>query len=123
MGRNDLSQRQLWLLCNMLNKFDSSPTMLADSRGRNGGPRQIVGTGAGAKQRLPMSSTITLLPSEESGRNPSSVKKRHYSRIGMSGLRARYAPIAHAWTTANLSAAHTVPPTFHLRRRVHCPLM
>jgi hypothetical protein len=80
-GRNDLSQRQLWLLRDMLNKSDSSPTMLANL--------QIPEEGAinrSWRWGEATSSTITL-PSEESTRNSSPAKKRRYSRIGMSGLR------------------------------------
>lgn len=81
-GRNDLSQRQLWLLRDMLNKSDSSPTMLTNL--------QILEEGTAVNRNWrwgeATSSTITL-PSEESGRNSSSAKKRRYSRIGMSGLR------------------------------------
>jgi hypothetical protein len=66
----------------MLNKSDSSPTMLANL--------QIPEEGAAVNRSWrwgeATSSTITL-PSEESGRNSSSAKKRRYSRIGMSGLR------------------------------------
>jgi len=80
-GRNDLSQRQLWLLRDMLNRSDSSPTMLANL--------QIPEEGAVNRSWRwgeATSSTITL-PSEDSARNSSPAKKRRYSRIGMSGLR------------------------------------
>ncbi|KAH9168351.1 hypothetical protein EDB89DRAFT_1992029 [Lactarius sanguifluus] len=80
-GRNDLSQRQLWLLRDMLNKSDASPTMLASLQTLEEIPvnRSFLWGEA-------TSSTITL-PSEESGRNASPTKKRRYSRLGMSGLR------------------------------------
>lgn len=81
-GRNDLSQRQLWLLRDMLNKFDSSPTMLANLQI----PEEGTAVNRNWRWGEATSSTITL-PSEESGRNSSSAKKRRYSRIGMSGLR------------------------------------
>lgn len=81
-GRNDLSQRQLWLLRDMLNKSDSSPTMLANLQI----PEEGTAVSRNWRWGEATSSTITL-PSEESGRNPSSAKKRRYSRIGMSGLR------------------------------------
>ncbi|KAH9015932.1 hypothetical protein EDB84DRAFT_1632910 [Lactarius hengduanensis] len=80
-GRNDLSQRQLWLLHDMLSKSDASPTMLASLHTLEEIPvnrRFLWGEAT--------SSTITL-PSEESGRNASPTKKRRYSRLGMSGLR------------------------------------
>lgn len=80
-GRNDLSQRQLWLLRDMLNNPDSSVAMSADSR--------IPEEGAvnrGWRWGDPMSSTVTL-PSEESVRTSSPSKKRRASRLGMSGLR------------------------------------
>jgi len=80
-GRNDLSQRQLFLLRDMLNKSDSSPTMLANL--------QIPEEGAVNRNWRwgeATSSTITL-PSEGSTRNSSPAKKRRYSRIRMSGLR------------------------------------
>ncbi|KAI9435038.1 hypothetical protein H4582DRAFT_2059614 [Lactarius indigo] len=80
-GRNDLSQRQLWLLRDMLNKSDASPTMLASLQTLEEIPvnRSFLWGDA-------TSSTITL-PSEESGRNAEPTKKRRYSRLGMSGLR------------------------------------
>ncbi|KAH9049758.1 hypothetical protein EDB83DRAFT_2400322 [Lactarius deliciosus] len=80
-GRNDLSQRQLWLLRDMLNKSDASPTMLANLQTLEEIPvnRSFLWGEA-------TSSTITL-PSEESGRNASPTKKRRYSRLGMNGLR------------------------------------
>ncbi len=81
-GRNDLSQRQLWLLRDMLNKSDSSPTMLANLQI----PEEGTAVNRNWRWGEATSSTITL-PSEESGRNSSSAKKRRYSRIGMSGLR------------------------------------
>jgi hypothetical protein len=81
-GRNDLSQRQLWLLRDMLNKSDSSPTMLANLQI----PEEGTAVNRSWRWGEATSSTITL-PSEESGRNSSSAKKRRYSRIGMSGLR------------------------------------
>ena len=81
-GRNDLSQRQLWLLRDMLNKSDSSPTMLANLQI----PEEGTAVNRTWRWGEATSSTITL-PSEESGRNSSSAKKRRYSRIGMSGLR------------------------------------
>ncbi|KAF8490132.1 hypothetical protein F5888DRAFT_1808270 [Russula emetica] len=81
-GRNDLSQRQLWLLRDMLNKSDSSPTMLANLQI----PEEGTAVSRNWRWGEATSSTITL-PSEESGRNLSSAKKRRYSRIGMSGLR------------------------------------
>lgn len=80
-GRNDLSQRQLWLLRDMLNNPDSSVAMSVDSR--------IPEEGAvnrGWRWGDPMSSTVTL-PSEESVRTTSPSKKRRSSRLGMSGLR------------------------------------
>jgi hypothetical protein len=79
-GRNDLSQRQLWLLRDMLNTSDSSPNMLANL--------QIPEEGVNRSWRWgeATSSTITL-PSEDSARNSSPAKKRRYSRLGMSGLR------------------------------------
>ncbi|KAI0058156.1 hypothetical protein BV25DRAFT_1296420 [Artomyces pyxidatus] len=80
-GRNDLSQRQLWLLRDMLHKQDSSPSMLTDL--------QIPEEGTVNRNWRwgdPMSSTITL-PSEESIQNSSPSKKRRGSRLGMSGLR------------------------------------
>ena len=80
-GRNDLSQRQLWLLRDMLNRSDSSPTMLANLQTLEEIPNRGWLWGEAT------SSTITL-PSEESGRNASpTAKKRRYSRLGMSGLR------------------------------------
>ena len=81
-GRNDLSQRQLWLLRDMLNKFDSSPTMLANLQI----PEEGTVVNRNWRWGEATSSTVTL-PSEESGRNSSTAKKRRYSRIGMSGLR------------------------------------
>ncbi|KAI0247749.1 hypothetical protein BJV78DRAFT_896701 [Lactifluus subvellereus] len=80
-GRNDLSQRQLWLLRDMLNMSDSSPTMLATLQIPEEGPINRSWRWGEA-----MSSTITL-PSEGSIRNSSPAKKRRYSRLGMSGLR------------------------------------
>ncbi|KAI0259439.1 hypothetical protein BC834DRAFT_974247 [Gloeopeniophorella convolvens] len=80
-GRNDLSQRQLWLLRDMLNKPDSSPTMLANLQIPEEGP-----VNRNWRWGEATSSTITL-PSEESARNSSPSKKRRYSRLGMSGLR------------------------------------
>ena len=80
-GRNDLSQRQLWLLRDMLNKSDS-PTMLANLQI----PEEGTAVNRSWRWGEATSSTITL-PSEDSGRNSSSAKKRRYSRIGMSGLR------------------------------------
>jgi len=80
-GRNDLSQRQLWLLRDMLNKSDSSPTMLANLQIPEEGTVNRSWRWGEAT-----SSTITL-PSEECARNSSPAKKRRYSRIGMSGLR------------------------------------
>ena len=80
-GRNDLSQRQLWLLRDMLNKSDASPTMLASLQTLEEIPVNRSWFWGDAT-----SSTITL-PSEESGRNASPTKKRRYSRLGMSGLR------------------------------------
>ena len=80
-GRNDLSQRQLWLLRDMLSKSDASPTTLANLQTLEEIPVNrswLWGEAA--------SSAITL-PSEESGRNASPTKKRRYSRLGMSGLR------------------------------------
>jgi hypothetical protein len=79
-GRNDLSQRQLWLLRDMLNRSDSSPTMLANLQTLEENPNRGWLWGEATN------STITL-PSEESGRNASPTKKRRYSRLGMSGLR------------------------------------
>ena len=81
-GRNDLSQRQLWLLRDMLNTSDSSPTMLANLQI----PEEGTAVNRSWRWGEATSSTITL-PSEESGRNSSSTKMRRYSRIGMSGLR------------------------------------
>ena len=81
-GRNDLSQRQLWLLRDMLNKSDSSPTMLANLQI----PEEGTAVNRNWRWGEATSSTITL-PSEESGRNSSPAKKRRHSRIGMSGLR------------------------------------
>ena len=81
-GRNDLSQRQLWLLRDMLNKSDSSPTMLVNLQI----PEEGTAVNRNWRWGEATSSTITL-PSEESGRNSSPAKKRRYSRIGMSGLR------------------------------------
>jgi hypothetical protein len=81
-GRNDLSQRQLWLLRDMLNKSDSSPTMLANLQI----PEEGIAVNRSWRWGEATSSTITL-PSEESGRNSSPAKKRRYSRLGMSGLR------------------------------------
>ncbi|KAI9461876.1 hypothetical protein F5148DRAFT_1214570 [Russula earlei] len=80
-GRNDLSQRQLWLLRDMLNKSDSSPTMLASLQIPEDGMVNRSWRWGEAT-----SSTITL-PSEESTRNSSPANKRRYNRIGMSGLR------------------------------------
>lgn len=80
-GRNDLSQRQLSLLRDMLNKSDSSPTMLANLQIPEEGP-----VNRGWRRGEATSSTITL-PSEESARDSSPANKRRYSRIGMSGLR------------------------------------
>ncbi|KAI9454490.1 hypothetical protein BJY52DRAFT_1284609 [Lactarius psammicola] len=80
-GRNDLSQRQLWLLRDMLNKSDASPTMLASLQ-----TLEEIPVNRGWLWGEATSSTITL-PSEESGRNASPTKKRRYSRLGMSGLR------------------------------------
>jgi len=79
-GRNNLSQRQLWLLRDMLNKSDSSPTMLTNL--------QIPEEGTISRSwhwGEATSSTI-MLPSEESSCNSSPAKKRRYSRIEMSGL-------------------------------------
>ena len=80
-GRNDLSQRQLFLLRDMLNKSDSSPTMLANLQI----PEEGTAVNRNWRWGEATSSTVTL-PSEDSGRNSSSAKRR-YSRIGMSGLR------------------------------------
>ena len=80
-GRNDLSQRQLWLLRDMLSRSDASPTMLANLQTLEENP-----VNRGWLYGEATSSTITL-PSEESGRNASPTKKRRYSRLGMSGLR------------------------------------
>ncbi|KAH9015174.1 hypothetical protein EDB84DRAFT_1634955 [Lactarius hengduanensis] len=80
-GRNDLSQRQLWLLRDMLNKSDASPTMLASLQ-----TLEEIPVNRSFFWGEATSSTITL-PSEESGRNASPTKKRRYSRMGMSGLR------------------------------------
>jgi hypothetical protein len=80
-GRNDLSQRQLWLLRDMLNRSDSSPTMLANLQiPEEGSINRTWRCGEATN------STITL-PSDESLRNSSPAKKRRYSRLGMSGLR------------------------------------
>ena len=65
----------------MLNKSDSSPTMLANLQIPEEGTINRSWRWGEAT-----SSTITL-PSEESTRNSSPAKKRRYSRIGMSGLR------------------------------------
>ena len=75
-GRNDLSQRQLWHLRDMLNKSDSSPTMLANLQI----PEEGTAVNRTWRWGEATSSTITL-PSEESGHNSSSAKKRRYSRI------------------------------------------
>ncbi|KAA1478798.1 hypothetical protein DENSPDRAFT_934411 [Dentipellis sp. KUC8613] len=80
-GRNDLSQRQLWLLRDMLNNADSSASMAADSQIPEDMPINRTWHWGD-----PMSSTITL-PSEESMQNASPSKKRRSSRLGMSGLR------------------------------------
>lgn len=66
----------------MLNKSDSSPTMLANLQI----PEEGTAVNRNWRWGEATSSTITL-PSEESGRNSSSAKKRRYSRIGMRGLR------------------------------------
>jgi hypothetical protein len=78
-GRNDLSQRQLWLLRDMLNKSDASPTMLANLQ-----TLDEIPVNRGWLWGEATSSTVTL-PSEDSGR-ASPTKKRRYSRLGMSGL-------------------------------------
>lgn len=65
----------------MLNRSDSSPTMLANLQIPEEG---IVNRSWRWGEAT--SSTITL-PSEDSARNSSPAKKRRYSRIGMSGLR------------------------------------
>ena len=78
---DSLNQRQLFLLHDMLNKSDSSPTMLANLQI----PEEGTAVNRGWRWGEAMSSTITL-PSEDSGRNSSSAKRR-YSRMGMSDLR------------------------------------
>ena len=78
-GRNDLSQRQLWLLRDMLNRSDSSPTMLANLQ-----TLDEIPVNRGWFWGEATNSTVTL-PSEDSGR-ASPTKKRRYSRLGMTGL-------------------------------------
>ncbi|KAI0047085.1 hypothetical protein FA95DRAFT_1559429 [Auriscalpium vulgare] len=80
-GRNDLSQRQLSLLREMLNKPDSSPSMLTDLQI----PEEDT-VNRGWRWDHPMSSTVTL-PSEESMQNETPSKKRRGSRLGMAGIR------------------------------------
>ncbi|THH15007.1 hypothetical protein EW146_g5406 [Bondarzewia mesenterica] len=75
-GRNDLSQRQLSLLRDMLNNPDSSAALIPEETLVNRNWRWGDA----------MSSTVTL-PSEESAHHSSSSKKRRSSRLGMSGLR------------------------------------
>jgi hypothetical protein len=116
-GRNDLSQRQLWLLRDMLNKSDSSPTMLANLQI----PEEGTAVNRNWRWGEATSSTITL-PSEESGRNSSSAKKRRYSRIGMSGLRDMLRSLTRGQQPTS-PAAHTYSAHLHPRRRVRRPLM
>ncbi|KAI0295605.1 hypothetical protein B0F90DRAFT_1820436 [Multifurca ochricompacta] len=98
MGRNDLSQRQLWLLRDMLNKSSdsSSPTMLAGLQI----PEEEGPVNRNWRWGEATSSTITL-PSEESARNSGSspTKKRRYSRLGMSGLRDMLRSLTRGHTT------------------------
>lgn len=78
-GRNDLSQRQLVLLREMLNPVTPVPER-SDSR---------ISVNRDWRWGDAMSSTVTL-PSEESSVPPSATpisKKRRSSRMGMSGLR------------------------------------
>ncbi|KAH9058092.1 hypothetical protein EDB87DRAFT_1628206 [Lactarius vividus] len=94
-GRNDLSQRQLWLLRDMLNKSDASPTMLASLQTLEEIPvnRSFLWGEA-------TSSTVTL-PSEESGRNASPTKKRRYTCPP--SLRFPFRPASSASTSASSS--------------------
>ena len=105
-GRNDLSQRQLWLLRDMLKKSDSSPTMLANLQI----PEEGTAVNRTWRWGEATSSTITL-PSEESGRNSSSAKKRRYSRIGMSGLRDMLRSLTRGQQPATQQSIPVRPPS------------
>jgi serine/arginine repetitive matrix protein 2 len=96
-GRHDLSHRQLVLLREMLHNADSPSSLNlrphAEEQPYGGGPsipeEQPLSLNVNREWRWgdAMSSTVTL-PSEESGRSPSNVRKKHrHSRLGMSGLR------------------------------------
>ncbi|KAF8264574.1 hypothetical protein EI94DRAFT_1738197 [Lactarius quietus] len=100
-GRNDLSQRQLWLLRDMLNRSDASPTMLANLQTLEEIPNRSWLWGEATN------STITL-PSEDSGRNASPAKKRRYSRASSTyddqSINQQYRPAANS-----TGAADTTP--------------
>ncbi|KAF7341155.1 hypothetical protein MVEN_01850300 [Mycena venus] len=92
-GRNDLSQRQLLLLKEMLNPTPGGP----DDSFTEDIPEEMVAAAAGSSATVnrewrwgdAMNSTVTL-PSEESGVQggvPSKEKKRRSSRMRMSGIR------------------------------------
>ncbi|KAF7364134.1 hypothetical protein MSAN_01072600 [Mycena sanguinolenta] len=92
-GRNDLSQRQLLLLKEMLNPTPGGP----DDSFAEDIPEEVIAAAAGSTTTVNrewrwgdgMNSTVTL-PSEESGvqgGNPTKEKKRRSSRMRMSGIR------------------------------------
>ncbi|KAI0319099.1 hypothetical protein OF83DRAFT_1170502 [Amylostereum chailletii] len=105
-GRNDLSQRQLGLLKEMLNRDPSTA-------GEPQIPEEIM-VNRNWKWGDAMSSTITL-PSEESQpSNSSPTKKRRSSRLGMRGIRdmlkslasgghSRHSPISQMMSSASVS--------------------
>ncbi|KAK7038373.1 hypothetical protein R3P38DRAFT_543541 [Favolaschia claudopus] len=94
-GRNDLSQRQLLLLKEMLNPTPGGPD---ESFGAEDIPEEIAGMMIGSSTTVnrdwrwgdPMNSTVTL-PSEESASAvpgaPGKDKKRRSSRMRMTGIR------------------------------------
>jgi hypothetical protein len=97
-GRNDLSQRQLWLLRDMLNRSDASPANLQTLEEIPVNRSWLWGEAT--------SSAITLPSEESSGRNNNAsptTKKRRYSRLGMSGLRDMLRSLAR-------SHLHQPPP-------------
>ncbi|KAJ6462471.1 hypothetical protein C8R45DRAFT_1080599 [Mycena sanguinolenta] len=104
-GRNDLSQRQLLLLKEMLNPTPGGP----DDSFAEDIPEEVVAAVAGSSTTVnrewrwgdAMNSTITL-PSEESGvqgANPTKEKKRRSSRMRMSGIRDMLRALTKGGTT------------------------
>ncbi|KAF8992512.1 hypothetical protein BDQ17DRAFT_1332263 [Cyathus striatus] len=104
-GRHDLSQRQLVLLREMLNRADS--TLLNDPIPIPEESTTSLNVQRGWGWGDPMSSTLTL-PSTESSNigHASPMKKRRQSRLGMSGLR----DMLRALKRSTSSNAAEVPP-------------